>query len=596
MFRFACVPLACLVATLLAIAPPLSAATTVLVEAEAFDQHGGWKLDQQSMDQMGSPYLLAHGLGRPVADAETTVALPEPGEYRLWVRTRNWLAPWKPDAAPGRFQVTINGRPLPEVFGATGDAWSWHEGGAIYLGEGEVRLGLRDLTGFEGRCDAIVLSSDPQFTPPADAQPLAAWRATMLGVTGEPKDRGEYDLVVVGGGVAGCCTAISAARLGLSVALVQDRPVLGGNASSEVRVGISGRLQQEPYPLLGEIVVEMNASGEMRPPNRGPAEEFRDDRKRELVEAEENIRLFLREYVDRVETDEGRITAVVSRHTGTGQRSRFVGRWFADCTGDGTVGYLAGADFEMTERGHLGSSNLWAVRDTGRPAPFPRCPWGLDLEGKTIPTDLRHLGEWRWESGFDRDTIRDVEAIRDHNLRAMYSVWDRVKNVERLYPNHELVWAAYISGKRESRRLLGDVVLTKEHILEGHEFPDRCVTLGWAIDLHYPDPKYKDLDPDNPFLSTARFERFEGPYAIPYRCFYSRNVPNLFMAGRDISVTHEALGSVRVQATTGMMGEVVGRAARVCKTHDGQPRDVYQKHLDELKELLTTSLSKQSAE
>jgi len=157
------------------------------------------------------------------------------------------------------------------------------------------------------------------------------------------------------------------------------------------------------------------------------------------------------------------------------------------------------------------------------------------------------------------------------------------------HKNAVLTWVAYIAGPRESRRLLGDVILTREDIVQKRMFPDGCVPSTWSIDLHYPNPKYAKKYPDNPFISYAKFDpcvdrRFG--YPIPYRCFYSRNVPNLFMAGRCISVTHEALGTVRVMKTCGMMGEVVGKAASLCVLHDCTPRDVYQKYLDELFALL----------
>ncbi|MCX7427621.1 MAG: FAD-dependent oxidoreductase [Planctomycetia bacterium] len=578
-----------LIALLPCIHATLAPAATVFVEAESFARRGGWQLDQQSIATIGSPYLLAHGLGTPVDDATTTVSVPEAGQYRIFVRTKDWVARFNAPGAPGKFRVSINGKPLPETFGAKGVDWSWHDGGTVTLDKGDATLALHDLTGFEGRCDAIVLSSDPDFVPPDDVAAIRAFRRKALGLPDEPTPRGEFDLVVVGGGVAGCSAAISAARLGLDVALIQDRHVLGGNSSSEVRVWIQGRIHQEPYPVLGEIVEEIDTHPKASP---GLEEIYGDDVKLRVVRAEKNLSLFLGEHVDRVETDSGRIRAVVSTNVATGRESRYAGRWFVDATGDGTVGVLAGADYEVTEKGHMGASNMWLPVDTGKPAPFPRCPWALDLTDKPFPTELKRLGVWFWESGFDLDTIRDAEAIRDHNLRAMYGAWDCLKNVKKLYPNHRLLWAAYVSGRRESRRLLGDVVLTKEDVLSGRAFPDGCVTSTWSIDLHLPDPRYEAASPGNAFISEAQYTRFEKPFPIPYRCFYSRNVPNLMMAGRDISVTHEALGTTRVMGTNGMMGEALGRAASLCKKHNADPRDVYEKYLDEFKELLKRSTKK----
>jgi hypothetical protein len=290
--------------------------------------------------------------------------------------------------------------------------------------------------------------------------------------------------------------------------------------------------------------------------------------------------------------DGDRITAVLATHTITARRARFGARWVADTTGDGCVGALAGADFEMTLRGHMGRCNLWNVIETDRPQPFPRCPWALDLADKPFPgrsetkPNTDRLGGWYWESGFDHDPIERSEYIRDWNFRAMYGAWDAMKNVDGVLPNHKLNWAAFVAGKRESRRLLGDVVLTGEDVLSGREFPDGCVPTGWSIDLHLPDPRYEEGFEGDAFISEAEFTRYPLPYWIPYRCLYSRNVPNLFMAGRDISVTHEALGTTRVMRTGGCMGEVVGMAAAVAKRHGADPRDVYAQYLDELKDLM----------
>jgi hypothetical protein len=202
---------------------------------------------------------------------------------------------------------------------------------------------------------------------------------------------------------------------------------------------------------------------------------------------------------------------------------------------------------------------------------------------------LDQLGQWFWESGFDKDPISDVEWMRDQNLRAMYGAWDTLKNVDKRYANYKLNWAAYIAGKRESRRLLGDVVLSVEAFRTNQFFPDACFPCTWTIDLHLPDPKY-----GVEFISKASHGKYKTPYWAPYRCLYSRNVNNLFMAGRDISVTHEALGPVRVMRTCGCMGEIVGMAASLCKRHDCTPRAVYEQHLNELKQLMERGVGKQA--
>lgn len=597
-------------------ATPADRHRTVLVEAEGFQQHGGWVVDQQFMDQMGSPFLLAHGLGVPVQDAVTKVAFPAVGTYHVWVRTRDWVAPWKAAGAPGKFQVFIDGKPLPTTFGEQGEEWHWQPGGTVKIAGVQANLALHDLTGFEGRCDAILFSLD-DLTPPNQDPEMAAFRRALLGLPETPDDGGQFDLVVVGGGIAGTCAALSAARLGLDVALVQDRPVLGGNNSSEVRVWLMGERNIEPWPRVGDVVAELeqrhpptkNAAGlyvdegpsdarlaPRRWPNARPAERYEDARRLVLVRAEPKIKLLLGWRVNGIAKDAGRIASVVAQEVTTGRRLRLRAALFADCTGDGVVGFLAGADYDLTPKGHMGNTNLWTVVDTGKPTAFPRCPWAFDLSHKPFPTKLEMLGEWQWESGFNRDPISDAERIRDNNFRAMYGAWDALKNVRMLYPNHRLGWAAYVAGKRESRRLLGDVILTKDDFVSGRQYTDGCVPATWPMDLHLEDKRYLDGFGDEAFLAwgagPAHEAKYRPPYWVPYRCFYSRNVPNLFMAGRNISVTHEALGPVRVMRTCGMMGEIVGMAASLSTKHRTTPRGVYQQHLAELKQIMARGVGK----
>ncbi|MBM3855432.1 MAG: FAD-dependent oxidoreductase, partial [Verrucomicrobia bacterium] len=327
--------------------PGLAREGLVLVEAEGFAQRGGWVVDPQFMDLMGSPYLLAHGLGRPVADATTAVVVPTAGRYRVWVRTMDWVARRQAPGTPGRFHLLVGGRPLAAAFGTVGAEWHWQDGGFVELPAGRVALALRDLTGFEGRCDAILFARDPGFTPPNRDPALAVFRRNCLGLPEQPEPAGEFDFVVTGGGIAGTCAALTAARLGLKVALVQDRPVLGGNNSSEVRVWLQGARNEEPWPNIGNVVAELEQDDRAHygPANR--AELYEDEKKLAVVRAEPNITLLLEHRVNAVETASGpppRITAVIAQSTLTGRRRRLAARWFADCTGDATVGALAGAD------------------------------------------------------------------------------------------------------------------------------------------------------------------------------------------------------------------------------------------------------------
>ena len=571
---------------LLALVQTASAAT-VLVEAESFAAHGGWGLDTQFIREMGSPYLIAHGLGKPVADATTKVAIPAAGTYRVFVRTKDWVARWNAPGTPGKFQVLVNGKALSETFGTKGAAWDWHDGGSVTLPAGEATIALHDLTGFDGRCDCIVLTTDAS-PPPNDSAILAAWRRSALGLPATPKEVGPYDLVVVGGGYAGMGAAISAARMGLKVALIQDRGVLGGNGSSEVRVWAMGLIRRGKYPRIGEIIEEFCDHAKKSP---GTFEEFGDAKKEKIVRDEANIDLFLNTHAFAVEKQGSRIKSVTCLDVKTGRELRFTGTFFCDATGHATIGHLAGAETVMEPKGRMGMSNMWAWDELDSPQTFPTTPWALPLTMDDFPYPRDHHGQWFWESGFDKDPLADAEGIRDWNLRAVFGAFNAMKNGDGAadHKNAVLTWVAYVGGPRESRRITGDVVLTQDDIVTKREFPDGCVPSTWSIDLHYPKKEYAAKFPDNPFISIAvhdqRVDRTYG-YPVPYRCFYSKDLDNLFMAGRCVSVTHEALGTVRVMKTCGMMGEVVGKAASVAVKHGTTPRGVYEKHWDEMHELL----------
>ena len=563
----------------------------LLVEAESFREKGSWFVDPQFTEQMGSPYLLAHGLGNPVEDASTTVTIPAEGKYNIWVRTKNWAAgDWE---APGRFKLAVNGNELETILGTGDETWHWQYAGKVLIRDPAVKLELKDLTGFEGRCDAIYLSTK-KTDPPAGKDELSSWRKKLHGETEIPEKSAEFDLVIAGGGIAGCAAAISAAEQGLKVAIVHDRPVLGGNASSEIRVHTEGITWKSD-----RIISMLNT---VWWPNGSP-EAAKDDTKRHTnIARYDNIKIFLNWRAYAANTNAGLITSVDARQTATGERMRFTAPLFADCTGDGWIGYWAGAEYmygredsaayseSWAEHGELwspamadnkvmGSSVLWRTYNAGIPVSFPDVLWAIDVAGDYSATS----GTWNWEfSRNDLNQIDDAEYIRDHMLRAIYGSFSNAKK-EAENANLGLEWVGYLVGKRESRRLTGDYIYTFNDERNMTEFPDAVAMETRTIDVHYQQIETDSTKPD--FLSEALYYKLDH-YYIPYRSLYSVNIGNLFMAGRCFSCSHVGLGGPRVMHTTGQMGVAVGYAASLCKKHNTNPRGIYENHIDELRELI----------
>ncbi|MDX1768272.1 FAD-dependent oxidoreductase [Arenibacter troitsensis] len=562
----------------------------MLLEAESFDDKGGWVVDPQFIEQMGSSYLLAHGMGEPVKNAKTEVNFKKDGEYKVWVRTKNWVpGEWK---APGRFQIKVNGLVLENTLGLR-SGWGWEYAGAVQITNKKNTLELVDLTGFNGRCDAIYFTTS-DVEPPSSMKKLATWRKTVVMEPVAPKVTKKYDLVVVGGGIAGCAAAIAAAEEGLQVALIHDRPVLGGNASSEIRVhtlGIYGNFER----ILKKLDTEHY-------PNGSP-EAHKDQIKRDnSVKSYENISLFLNWRAYDAKAVENKINYVDARQTATGERIRFEAPLFVDSTGDGWIGFWAGAEFsygresvdkygeEWKEHGELwspkqpdnavmGSSVLWRSYEAEQVAQFPEVPWAMP-----VARDYAKVkGEWQWEfSRNDLHQIDDAEEIRDHMLRAIYGSFANAKKQPE-NANRKLEWVSYLVGKRESRRLVGDYIFTLNDAKTGRTFTDGVVEETREVDVHYQTVLEDEKNPD--FISEALF--YKTPkYYIPYRSLYSKNINNLFMAGRNFSTSHVGLGGPRVMRTTGQMGAAVGFAASLCKKYDVSPRDIYTGYLNEYMDLI----------
>ena len=539
------------------------AGAELLIEAEGFDDLGGWALDTQFTHVMGSPYLLAHGLGRPVANARTRARFADVGTYRIWVRTKDWV----PSDHPGRFQVIVDGRLLQPTFGTTSEDWTWQDGGTVQIHDLDVGIELADQTGFDGRCDALLFTTDTGSSPPNEPGPqMVAWRRKLLGYPDVPPTAGQFDLVVMGGGVAGCSAAVTAARLGLDVALIQDRPLLGGNASTEIGIHPAGLDRS----IVREIV--------------GP-------KRADVLKKEKRIRLFVAWQAVGVQMDGRRIASIDARQTSTGREMRFEARVFADCTGDAWVGYWAGADWRTGRESQdefqeslapakadsmtHGSTIFFHVGVSDGPTSFPDVPWAVAVSGEHV--DLR--SDHSWEYGHRRDMIGDAEEIRDHLLCAIYGTFATVKKrfpaaAEKI----ELTRVGYIAARGESRRLTGAYILTENDIRSQREFPDGVARGGLVFCLHYPGEKHD-------FRSELKLTAVK-PYLIPFRCLYSRNVDNLMMAGRNASATHVAFSSIKLMKTGGQMGVAVGAAASLCRQYSKTPRGIYESYIDELKDIV----------
>ena len=420
--------------------------TDIMISPSMFAHIGGWVIDTQFVVNMGTPYLLAHGLGIPVEDAASDFLVEESGEYHLFVYTYNWVAPWNKTEAPGLFQIHIDSEKNGPVFGGKTPEWGWEEGGTLFLQEGHHTLSLHDLTGFEGRVGLILLSQESAPDLPETAEEVRQYLFRNLCTLEEEST--EFDLVVCGGGMAGICAALSASRNGLKTALIQDRPVVGGNNSSEVRVWLGGKTNYEPFPGIGNIINEMEQAKAAHHGSSNVGENYEDEKKLALLTAETNLSLYLGHIMTDVTMEDTSIRSITVWDYRNGKVKTIRGKLFADCTGDATLGYLAGADFEVTTNAHMGCSNLWYAEPFAEPQPFPSCPWAIDLKNAPFPgrtgtelygiTGLDAMGGWFWESGHEHDPIEKAEYIRDLNFRAMYGAWDTVKNQDGEYPNHRL--------------------------------------------------------------------------------------------------------------------------------------------------------------
>lgn len=569
-----------------------SAAAGLLVEASAFTNPGGWKIDTQHYQQMGGCYLLAHGMGQPCENASTEIEIPDAGEWNIWVRNRDWCkGGWE---SPGRFKVRISGQLLETTFGEGDGKWHWENGGKVRLEAGTAKIELEDLTGFDGRCDAIFLTQeDAPKLPNEDLAELAAWKDTMTGRNRLKVEDLSYDVVIVGGGMTGCGAALAAKSQGLNVALIQDRLLFGGNASEEIRVHTLG--------IHGYGTDILKTIDTPHYPN-GHADAKEAQKKREATMASSGVDLFTHHIAIGLEKKGDAIESVEAREVTSGVIKRFRAPVFVDATGDGWLGFWGGAEFREGRESHtefgelwkqhgdlwspekadmrvMGTSVLWNAEQTKERHEFPEVPWAAPVSKDHEAT----AGEWYWEySDNDLNQVHDAERIRDHMLRAIYGSYSNAKQ----HPKNatwRLKFVAHVGGKRESRRLMGDHIYSMRDATERKEFEDAVVVERRDVDTHY---QRKETGDPVDFLSKALFYDTGGDYYIPFRSLYSKDISNMMMAGRCFSCSHIGLAGPRVMNTCGQMGIATGFAAVLCKKHNKKPREIGESHIAELRSMI----------
>lgn len=404
------------------------------------------------------------------------------------------------------------------------------------------------------------------------------------------------DFCVVGGGLAGMCAAVAAARRGAQVALVHDRPVLGGNASSEIRMWVCGA--RGPNNRETGIIEEIMLENRYRNPQRNYS--LWDSVLYEKVRFEPNLLPILNCSCTGLEMSGRRIRKIRAWQTTTETWHEVEADLFADCSGDSILAPLSGGEFrigrearsvfnesiqpEQADRKTMGMSCLIQARETDRPQPFIPPKWARVFEtDDDLPHrhhDHRSTNFWWIELGGEQDSIHDTEDVRDELLRVAFGVWDHIKNRgDHGAENWALEWVGFLPGKRESRRYVGDHILTQNDVRSEGRFEDLVAYGGWTMDDHHPAGIRHPGEP-------TFFHPAPSPFGIPYRCLYSRNVENLFCAGRNVSVTHAAMSATRVMATCATLGQAAGTAAAIAAARGTSPRGVSRDFVGELKQAL----------
>lgn len=413
----------------------------------------------------------------------------------------------------------------------------------------------------------------------------------------------QADICVIGGGIGGMFTAISAARHGASVVLMQDRPVLGGNCSSEIRMWISGAGTRVRDLQETGIMEEMLLENMYRNPRRNYT--LWDALLYEMVKAEKNIRLLLNCACCDAKTENGRIQSVTGFQLTTYCWHRVTAKIFADCSGDSILAPLTGAEYtlgredkrafgeefglEEADKHTMGMSLLIQARETDHPVSYTPPAWAYSYPDDAAmhhkPHNLYAMNtNFYWvELGGMQDSIADTEEIRDELLKIAFGVWDHIKNHgDHGAENWDLEWIGFLPGKRESRRYVGDYVLRQQDVEQCTPFPDTVAYGGWQIDNHLPGGFYMDAK-EGGHLQKRRLSE---PYPIPLRCLYSKNIENLMFAGRNISASHIAFSSTRVMGTIGVLGQAAGTSAALAVRYGLTPRQACREKIGEIQDAL----------
>lgn len=580
---------------------------TIWIDATEFQNKGGWKKESQFVRSVGSSYLI--GLetpGVPVENATTSFYIEEEGNYRFFVRTKNWKFP----EAPGQFTLTADGKELKNILGKMPThKWYWEIAGDMHLCKGEHTLSAVDKTGWLSRFSSVIITNDMDFTPSPEIERFLRQRAEIKGISQNLREL-HFDYVVVGAGPAGVPAAIEAARNGLKTALISGRPTIGGNASDEGTIGLDGAASRNRGAWEGGVANEIRNLHNTKGLSWQNAMEV-------LCENEENLTVFTSELCIDAKAENGHIINAVTVNTDTLEKTEFFADFFCDCSGDGWLGYYSGAAYRIgreakwefgeefapespdtlsmsgclcdDQKGMPDMRIFKAVR-TDKKVSFTAPDWAIKLpEGEKLhrePVSIE-CASWWLENSNDHDDLWDDEFVRDEMVRLGLGYFHWLKNSAPLKPEfakeieyYELKGIALHNSKRENRRIIGDYIFNQNDCVANRTYPDTISYCGWSIDVHHPKGIYSGSE--GAFHSNLSIPCCP----LPYRIIYSKNIDNMFMAGRCCSVSHIGLGTVRVESTIATLGQAAGAAAFLCKKYGTTPRGIYESHIQELQQLL----------